>query len=58
MERGSRDKGPERNRVVAAIIAYLRLLDHDWERLSDDERRSGVRLALEAARRTYDPNET
>ena len=54
MGQGSEDKAWEPERIVAAIIAYLSLLDRDWELLSDEERRSGVRLALEAARRRHD----
>ena len=54
MGQGSGDEGVELARTVAAIIAYLSLLDREWQLLSDEDRRSGVRLALEAARRTYD----
>jgi hypothetical protein len=53
MGQGSEEKEPEPERTLAAIIAYLSLLDRDWKRLSEEERRSGVRLALEAARRTH-----
>ena len=38
-------------RTLAAIIAYLQMLDDAWEGLSDDERRTGIQLALEAGRR-------
>lgn len=54
MGQGREDKAWEPARIVAVIIAYLSLLDRNWELLSDEERRAGVRLALEAARRTHD----
>jgi hypothetical protein len=38
-------------RTLAAIIAYLEMLDDAWEGLTDDERKTGIQLALEAGRR-------
>lgn len=38
-------------RMLAAVIAYLSLLDEEWDPMSDEERHLAVRLALEAARR-------
>ena len=46
-----RPEDPVQRRALAAVIACLHLLDRDWDRLSDVDRRSGVALALEAIRR-------
>jgi hypothetical protein len=35
--------------VLAAVAAYLRLLDAEWDSLTDAQRRGAVRLAAEAA---------
>lgn len=37
--------------AIAALVAYLALLDSAWEGLTDREKRDGVGLALQAARR-------
>ena len=37
--------------AMAAVVAYLALLDSSWDELTDRERRDGVGVALDAARR-------
>lgn len=37
--------------AMAAVVAYLSLLDSSWDDLNDKEKRDGVNLALDAARR-------
>lgn len=48
------DPGQLTRRTLGAVIAYLNLLDEEWEGMSDEERRRALRLALEAARRPVD----
>ena len=36
---------------IVALVAYLALLDSAWEELTEREKRDGVGLALQAARR-------
>ena len=38
-------------RTLAAVTAYLNLLDEEWDAMPEEERLLAVRLALEAARR-------
>ena len=45
----SKDNGAPAS--IVALVAYLALLDSTWEELTDREKRDGVRLALQAARR-------
>ena len=45
----SKDNGAPAS--VVALVAYLALLDSAWEELTDREKRDGVGLALQAARR-------
>jgi hypothetical protein len=35
--------------VLAAVAAYLRLLEAEWDSLTDAQRRGAIRLAAEAA---------
>jgi hypothetical protein len=42
-------------RTLAAVIAYLQLLDTQWDRMPETDRRRAVSLALEAARRGRGP---
>ena len=48
------DSGHLARRTLGAVIAYLNLLDEEWEGMSDEECRRSLRLALEAARRPID----
>lgn len=41
----------EAHKTMAVTIAYLSLLESAWEELDDEERRTGLTLALQAARR-------
>jgi hypothetical protein len=43
--------------VLAAVAAYLRLLEAEWGSLTDVQRRKAVRLALEAATAFREPGE-
>jgi hypothetical protein len=43
--------------VLAAVAAYLRLLEAEWGSLTDVQRRKAVRLALEAATASREPGE-
>lgn len=46
---GSGRRGAPPEHLLAAVAEYLRLLDAEWDSLTEDERRKAVRLALEAA---------
>ena len=48
-----RDASPDQ--VLAAVAAYLRLLEAEWGSLTDAQRRKAVRLALEAATAFREP---
>jgi hypothetical protein len=37
------------DQVLAAVAAYLRLLEAEWDSLTDVQRRGAIRLAAEAA---------
>ena len=41
----------EAHRTVAVLTAYLAMLDSGWDEMDDEDRRKGIRLALEASRR-------
>jgi hypothetical protein len=43
--------------VLAAVAAYLRLLEAEWGSLTDVQRRKAVRLALEAATASREPGD-
>ena len=49
MSRSWRRHGEPAARLLGAVVAYLRLLEAQWETLDDAQRRSAIRLALEAA---------
>jgi hypothetical protein len=39
------------SKTITAVVAYLSLLDSEWDLMTEGARRDAVRLALEAARR-------
>jgi hypothetical protein len=41
--------------VLAAVAAYLRLLEAEWDSLTEVQRRSAIRLAVEAATALREP---
>ena len=41
----------EAHKTVAVLTAYLAMLDSAWDEMDDEDRRKGIRLALEASRR-------
>jgi hypothetical protein len=50
-------RGASPQQVLAAVAAYLRLLEAEWGSLTDVQRRKAVRLALEAATASREPGE-
>ena len=41
----------EAHRTVAVLTAYLSMLDSAWDEMDDEDRRRGIKLALDTARR-------
>jgi hypothetical protein len=50
-------RGGSSEQVLAAVAAYLRLLEAEWGSLTDLQRRKAVRLALEAATALREPGD-
>ena len=44
-------EGEEAHKTVAVLTAYLAMLDSGWDEMDDEDKRKGIRLALEASRR-------
>jgi hypothetical protein len=53
----SERRGASSGQVLAAVAAYLRLLEAEWGSLTDVQRRKAVRLALEAATASREPGD-
>jgi hypothetical protein len=43
--------GEVEHRELAALVAYLALLESGWDEMTDRQKREGVRLSLQVARR-------
>ena len=41
----------EAHRTVSVLTAYLSMLDSAWDEMDDEDRRKGIKLALDTARR-------